>query len=638
MSWWLKNNIRMIQNNFRDIDANMNIDKYIEWVKSFHVNVIQIGCGGITSFHHTKLDVQWQNPYLKGDFLGEIIEKAHKNDIKVIVRFDFSKTHESFLDSRPNWFIRNKDGDPIRYHDTVATCVNGEYQQEICIEIIEEVIRKYPVDGIFFNMFGYIAYDYSGNYFGICRCINCKNSFKNMYGAELPNQENDEKYKEFKTRTVDGILSKIRRATKAVNPNIAISTYKAHAVDIVRNESNSAVDRPLPFWIYNSTDNVSRLEGSYDDKISSNVAINAVDLPYRFMGVSDYLNQIRLYGNMAAGGSLDWCIIGSFDDYTDYDNFDGVRKIYAFHKKYEEYYGRFDPKTKVLLVCDNGEHTSIPEYRGIFRMLKESHIQFTVMDKDVLKDRCGEFDDYDFVLLPGIKNLEPEVCAALEKTTASIIGTKYPLASNSKLLQSLFGVKLIRHITDVRGTYVKLHNRKWVFVDQAYYEMELQKNTEGMLPKIEKARFGPPERCYGHEETNISMAAVKNRNVYLPWAIGSLYYGLGYAEFINIFFDLMEKVRPVPRCISTNAPEMVEMFFSKLDDSTYMLQMINMTGYNGMTFFKPLAVRFNVTFNDVVPVKIAEMHENGLRPTEYGNKLEVELDGLYKAYLVYCKV
>ena len=29
MAWWLKNNIRMIQNNIRDIDARMDIDKQI---------------------------------------------------------------------------------------------------------------------------------------------------------------------------------------------------------------------------------------------------------------------------------------------------------------------------------------------------------------------------------------------------------------------------------------------------------------------------------------------------------------------------------------------------------------------------------------------------------------------------------
>ncbi len=51
MAWWLENNIRMIQNNIRDIDARIDIDRLIECLKSFDVNTLQIGCGGITSFH-----------------------------------------------------------------------------------------------------------------------------------------------------------------------------------------------------------------------------------------------------------------------------------------------------------------------------------------------------------------------------------------------------------------------------------------------------------------------------------------------------------------------------------------------------------------------------------------------------------
>ena len=54
----------MIQNNIRDIDANMDIDKHIEWLKSFDVNVLQIGCGGITAFHPSKLECQWKSPYM----------------------------------------------------------------------------------------------------------------------------------------------------------------------------------------------------------------------------------------------------------------------------------------------------------------------------------------------------------------------------------------------------------------------------------------------------------------------------------------------------------------------------------------------------------------------------------------------
>ena len=37
------------------------------------------------------------------------------------------------------------------YNDTAAACVNGPYQQECSLQILEEVISNYPVDGVFFQ-------------------------------------------------------------------------------------------------------------------------------------------------------------------------------------------------------------------------------------------------------------------------------------------------------------------------------------------------------------------------------------------------------------------------------------------------------------------------------------------------------
>lgn len=652
MLWWNKNNLRMIQNNLRDIDVLMDIDKHIEWLKSFDVNVLQIGCGGITAFHPSKLDCQYVNPYMKGDFLKEIIEKCHANEIKVIARFDFSKTHESFYEGHGDWYSRKFDGEPIRYHDTIATCVNGEYQRTLSIKIIEEVISQYPVDGIFFNMFGYVTYDYSGNYIGICQCENCKRRFAEMYGEILPLQEDLAdpiflKYLEFKKITVNEILDNINKTTKSYSENIAISTYATNLVDIVRNESNSALDRPLPFWIYSSSDNVGKIEGSYENKISSNCAINAVDIPYRFMGVSKYLNQIRLYQNLAAGSGLDWCIIGNFDDYPDHENFESVRKIFKFHKMYEDYYGHFEEKTKIMLVTANDGRALNEEYRGLFKMFKEDHILFTIVESDALDLKINEFNDYDFIILPSLSSLSPRVEEAFKNTRANIIASGGSFAEDKELVKELFGVELSNVITDVRGTYLHLEpksdfpdflDKEWVFLDESYYEMSLDKDTLGILPKIEKARYGPPERCYGHTYTNTMMVSIEsNGNVYIPWHIGSLYYKYGYDEFKKLFLNIMEKVKPIPRLFETNAPEMIEIFLAKVDHNSYIMQFINLTGYNGITFFKPLKVDdILVCFNNINPKSIEELTENGKKELAYKNNMTISMDEdeIYKAFLI----
>lgn len=651
MAWWLKNNLRMIQNNIRDIDARMDIDRHIEWLKSFDANVLQIGCGGITAFHPSKLDCQYISPYMEGDFFGEVLEKCHANDIRVIARFDFSKTHESFYEGHPDWYFRKADGSPVRYHDTVATCVNGEYQSERSLDILREVLTRYPVDGIFFNMFGYITNDYSGNYVGICQCDNCRRKFREMYGEELPKKEDLDdpvflKYIDFKKRTVDEMLEKIHNLARSISPEIAVSTYAAHGIDIIRNESNSALDRPLPFWIYNSSDNVGLVEGSYDDKISSNCAINAVDLPYRFMGVSPYLNQIRLYGDMANGSGLDWCIIGNFDDYPDYENFETTREVFRRHKRYEEYYGHFNPKTKIMVVKASGRKEMSAEYRGIFRMLKEEHILFTIVDSDALESKIPEMDEYEFILLPEVHQVSKAVLEALKRTTASVIATGLALEQQEGI-EEVFSVRLKEKVTDVRGTYIRtepfelfddFEKKQWVFLDGPYRETECLEGAKGVLPRVEKAMFGPPERCFGHEDTECGMAVIsREKNIYVPWNIASMYYQYGYEEFKRLFLDLMKSVRQIPREIETNAPEMVEMFFAECGPSTYMLQIINMTGFNGMSFFKPLDVDgIRIRLTGLTPASVEEMTLEGLVTTDYQDGLTCSLKNgeVYKAYLV----
>ncbi len=652
MAWWLNNNLRMIQNNIRDTDAGMDIDKHIQWLKSMDANVLQIGCGGITAFHPSQLDCQVPSPYMKGDFFGELLTKCHDNNIRVIARFDFSKTHEKLYEAHPDWYFRKADGSPVRYHDTVATCVNGEYQTELSLEILREVLSKYPVDGIFFNMFGYINFDYSGNYVGICQCDNCRRKFREMYGEELPVVEDLDdpvflKYIEFKKRTVDEMLDKIHDLTKSFSSDIAVSTYAAHGIDIIRNESNSALDRPLPFWIYNSSDNVGVVEGSYDHKISSNCAINAVDLPYRFMGVSPYLNQIRLYGNIANGSGLDWCIIGNFEDYPDYENIESTREIFQFHKKYEEYYGSFDSETKIMLVKDSGRKEVSPEYRGIFRMLKEEHLLFTIVDSEALESKSDEFDDYDFIILPDIPQVSQPIYETLKRTGAAVIASGLSLEQEEEQLEELFSLKLKDKITDVRGTYIRtepkelfpdFEKKDWVFLDMPYSIAELLMGARGVLPKVEKARFGPPERCFGHENTEDCMAVIsENGNLYLPWSIGALYYQYGYSEFKKLLLNLMKSLKELPREFVTNAPEMAEMFFAKCGHSTYMLQIINMTGFNGMSFFEPLDLdKLHIKFTNIVPVQVEEMTKEGLKPIPYEEGFECSMNqgAVYKSFLI----
>lgn len=631
MSWWTENQIRMIQNNLRDVDARMDIDQYVNTLLEFGANTCMVGCGGITAFYPTELACQIPNPYMEGDFFGTLIKKCHENGIRVIARFDFSKTNISLYEDNKDWYTVSIHGNPVIYNDTVATCVNGRYQQEHSLEILEEVIQKYPVDGVFFNMFGYQTRDYSDNYTGICQCESCKSRFKTYSGMELPSVEDREDrayqiYQTFKQYTVDELLDKIKGTVKRLNPDVSVCTYNHKGVDLVRNESNSAVDRPYPFWLYASENNVSVVRSSFQDLISSNCVINAVDIYYRFMGVSKYLNAIRLYGEMAAGGGLDWCIIGSFAEYPDRSNFASTKEVFQFHKRYEEYFKKLRSQAKILLVNPSPFHAhskEMQEYLGIFKMLKEEHRLFDAVDMRQLDEVLDTKDQYEVVILPGIRKVSTQILRKLQTKRICVVATGLALQEETDVLKEFFGVTLGEKLDKIRSAYLLTEpkevfahfpDRDWVYVDKEYRAMVAEDENESILPLIAPSRYGPPERCYGHVKTEQASVSVKNnRWIYYPWQVGSLYCHHGYEDFKYLLLDVLNYVRPIEECLTTNAPKAVEIFLDHCGENRYLLQLLNLSGFNGTTVYEPIPIHdIEVTLHGVEPQRIYVLGQNGI--------------------------
>ena len=611
MAWWKEKPFRQVQNNLRDIDGAMDVDYEVSMLKELGANVVQIGCGGISAFTPTKLACQLQTPYLQGDKFGEILEKCHANGIRVIARFDVSKVNQKFLDEYPEWFSRDKNGEPVRFEDCVSVCVNGDYQQNRMVEIVSEILNNYSVDGIFFNIPGYATHDYNNKYVGICQCENCKRRFKEWSGGmTLPIEEdaNDpvfRKYEEFKRYTVGDLLRKIQRTIKEINPDVALSTYSDEGIDIIRNEAHSCLDDIGRFWLYNASDDGASVGNSFPDKVSSTVAINAVDIPVRFMGVSPYMNEARLYQEMAVGSNLDWCIIGSFEDYPDRANYEGVKRAFHIHARHEDLFAKIKTAAKVMLVqpCPFyqftiGSYWNVNEYRGLVHMLKEAHIPFDPVIYSAIDHVYDRLDEYDVIILPDLpRRPADKFRQKLLSTTATIVATGRTFQEDPELLKELFGVRITGKIAPIRGTYIATEPkevfqsfplRDWVYLDKEAYRIALE-DAQGVLPLVGYASYGPPERAYGHKRTGESMAAIKNgKNIYLPWQVGTLYYTQGYEDFKQIFVDLLKHVRPLHLPITTNAPGCAEVIYRQVDEGISLLQIINLSGFTGKTMVKPL--------------------------------------------------
>ncbi len=598
MAWWLENNLRMIQNNLRDIDAGMDVQEWFQEIEKSNCNCVMVGAGGISSFYPTRLPYQTPSPYLKGDLLKEIVEICHAHGVRVIARFDFSKTHERLLAEHPQWYYVSQAGEHLLYNDTAATCVCGDYQQEKSVEIIREVLENYAVDGIFFNMFGFQTKDYSGVEHGICHCEGCRRAYRAYCGKELPQGEawkGDETYAAFKEQVVGGLLGRIRAAVKAINPEVAICTYHHEGVDIIREESNSAVDRPLPFFLYSASENCQTAAYSWQgEKTMLNCAINAVDIFYRFQGVSPEMTRLRLYENLAAGSQLDFCIIGDFADYPDRAGVEAMREVFAHHARNEAVYGHLRSKARVLL---HRPSKGDKEYLGWFILLKEAHVPFDTIEDAAARKHPEKAAGHDLIIVPNPKKAPEALLDAAHAAGARILFSALtdggaPYTMRRMRIAHLKTVEKTRAAylsTRDKSLFPSFPDRDWVILDLPFGVFT---GAKGGLELVHSAMFGPPERCFGHvvgEERGLLLSA-DGTCAALTFRLGQLFRDYGYADHKAIALDVLRAFAPQVFTLRTDAPSCVEIFEHALPDGRTLLQLINLSGFNGMTMEAPLAI------------------------------------------------
>jgi len=73
------------------------------------------------------------------------------------------------------------------------------------MKILAEGLDKYPVDGLFFNMFSNQSTDYSGRYVGLCHCDAYQRKYRSLHGKPVPDKP-DEDYRRFSLPAHAGLI------------------------------------------------------------------------------------------------------------------------------------------------------------------------------------------------------------------------------------------------------------------------------------------------------------------------------------------------------------------------------------------------------------------------------------------------
>ena len=148
----------MFQTNLLEVDADMDVEKVLDFIEDFGCNTWLVNGGGILSFYPTKLEHQTRNPYLdrrpSGDLFGDAVEAGHRRGMRVHGADGFLQGQRGRGRPASRLAVRRPAGRPAGDAKARSASIRAaRYYQEKLFEVVDEMIDRYPLDGFFFNMF-----------------------------------------------------------------------------------------------------------------------------------------------------------------------------------------------------------------------------------------------------------------------------------------------------------------------------------------------------------------------------------------------------------------------------------------------------------------------------------------------------
>jgi hypothetical protein len=584
--WWMREPIRWVQTNLRQTDAGLDAARLISELADMRANVLLQGMGGIAAYYPTTVPFHYPSPDLPPgrDMFGDVLRAAHAQKIRVVGRFDFSKTPKAVFDAHPEWFFRQANGEPVIYNGLYSTCINGGYYRVQAMKILTEALEKYDVDGLFFNMFGNQARDYSGHPVGLCHCDQCKRLYREQFHKEIPDSPDDD-YRKFMFHSSREVAAAIGALIRDKRPLAGYFNYVQESTDGIMSESNTAVTRPLPLWPYSASDNVNRARNSQPGKMAVNLNMQFVDFWWRFATVPPEEIALRSWQNMAHGGALTFEVNGTLD-LQDRQALEAVKPIFRWAAANEQYYVHQSSAARVLLLgspAGTGRAYSQDSYRGMFRLLSEEHIPFAVSDN---LDWMGK-REFDVVVAT---DWAPAALRSYAEgggrvLIASAVPPEFEVAPVERTESDMKGYIRIRD----RAAFPSLLDTDLLLLNGPF--TTLKTAAPRTLTLIPPSMIGPPEFVHiDMHDTDIPALVTervgKGTVVWIPWNLGDLYYRLSLPAHAGLFRDLFDGLEP-QRQIRTNAHPLVEMSLMRQGGRT-LLHLINLSGHAETGYFAPV--------------------------------------------------
>ncbi len=604
-SAWYRSPFRMFQTNLLEVDADMDVEKVLDFIQDFGCDTWLVNGGGILSFYPTALEHQTRNPYLarraSGDLFGDAIAAAHRRGMRVMARMDFSKVNAAIADQHPEWLFVNPQGGRQEGEGQVSTDPSAVYYQEKLFEVVDEMIDRYPLDGFFFNRAGFNEFDYANKYHGVSQSETSRRGFAEFSGGrELPTGPDSPDYdlwRAYAAKTVRELWARVAAHVKKRRPDAAM----LRSDDLVFFEANNKVGREL--WHHHVAEMISAFRSEAPDRPVLCHCVAFLDMPYRIAGEQPEHMAQHLIQGMARGANISTYIMGVPGE-IEYPSLGVAREIMRFHRDHDEVYRSLVPCARIGLVRPDMLAMSLPrfedanaEFRGLYAALQEEHLPFDVVPADGIPAMAskGGLRRYSVLVLADIGPLAPAAAAALDAFVAGggrlvLTGLSAFDSDGAAQLAGMPATRITERTTDpdaLKSVYVTERapeQGRYYFapvapVFGAHYRVAAKPDAEGRLVFLPQAAYGPPEKAYGHvaDGTPGHYVDGSGRVALVPWTIGRSYHELGLGTLRGIVVDLVRELLGDDEPLTAELPEQVELTLQRRGDDL-VVHLINLSG------------------------------------------------------------
>lgn len=613
-AWWLDEPWRLVQTNLREIDMeDLSAELYVQELQKLRANAAMISIGGLLANYDTKICDHPVNPHLHGDSLDKVIGACKDAGIRVIGRVDFSKVKREIYERHPDWAYRTAGQEIVDYNGFVHACICGDYQQKKALEILKEIVLRFPIDGLFINMGGFNTSDYSFRYHGICHCESCRRGFRESFGLELPDKEDLEdpiyrKYIRFQNKVKAEYKNTVTGLVHSIRPDVAVE-----GSDFIRLESNTELGRPQ--WVYDSSSTVRGVQNLNPWLPCSNPTVDFIAYSYRHVAVSPWQQSLRLYQTIANLGYPDYYLMGRLEQHEDRSGYDAVKKAFAFHADHWKDLRGLRQIGDALLIRKGGYDKSL-EGCGWVRALSESHILFHEAEPVMIGTDTALLD-YCAVIVTDVQSLSDGAIQALDKYvsqggTLVLSGDpcRYRESGREKTEIPFSGLRecsLIKRWENARSSMLKLSEKEadllpalrgtsLVAVGEEYYEYTYPSQAEAFLRFVPPHPYGPPELC-SYSVISESPGLVKipfgrGQILHIPWNAGRLYMTEGYLNTLGFMTSVLRQFAGLGSVEHKAFSPMAEVTMASATDRGILtVFLVNTSGFFGNSFFPPLEIK-----------------------------------------------